>query len=102
MGLTPPAIQAMAATATGRAIGPPAGWRSITPAGIEATKPPSKKTIRYAGSIFEAAAPMAGNEAAPGVHPARARPLTSGGTGTGMFRPPPFHKPFHNGKRYPP
>jgi hypothetical protein len=62
----------------------------------------SQKTIRYAGSIFETAAPMAGNEAAPGIHPARARPLTSGGTGTGMFRPPPFHKPFHNGKRYPP
>jgi hypothetical protein len=34
MGLTPPALQAMAMAAW--AIGPPAGWRSIMPAGIEA------------------------------------------------------------------
>jgi hypothetical protein len=35
-------------------------------------RPPSKKTIRYAGSIFEAAlASIAGNEATPGVGPLR-------------------------------
>ena len=35
--ITPPAIQVMAMGATtGRAIGSPAGWRSIVPAGTEA------------------------------------------------------------------